>query len=1835
MPDDKLTREQFAEKIKSKYPEYKDVDNNELVDRIIKKYPDYKDQVQEVKKKDSSDSSGSQLTGSESQQPSQSPSESQPVQTNDQPTNDQNVWNTDTPMPFDNQIQQAPPAAPKPKPPTAQELFTQKAITKAKEKWGETGTFKNYPTPDEKINNLNSQKSLLDEKYTNLIKANPHQDLKALSESYQKELDESANQYGLIKQGDRYVVPKNDLEKYSKHLNDAIQEVQNEEGLKDKSFLKSAFNALTAGAAGVGADISRVIESVIPYSNKLGLGDYYQQGQQIYAQKAKYFQDDIDVSLKEGNYGAASGKAALNIIEQVPLLISMAVGNEAGAGTQVIQGLALGEGIKKMEDIKDSDASQAAKIYSGIMSALNFVALGTIGGNQIINNAKKLITEQGEQQAKSLLEKSYGTLFTNSAETLAKATSPALRGYAIGASTQLSNNLVEQATTNPNKDIMEGVNEAGITWALMDKATSIYGDIQNAKQTLDVAIGKVPKNIPFDDIARATGMVLEKDYLTKQNESLDESFQTVNKNRIEDIKQKIEFITEPRVTKEKISLLNNEINTELTKENPNIEQVGKFQNELNTLEPKKAFPEDEQLKSLMKERDGLDPVEGKVRKAEIDKELIPLLKDRQELKQKFFDETIKGIDDPMDQDVYKSEKEQAKEELKDILKVPKKAKSENEIEEYVPGETEKVTNLVTDPESFQYKPDSDMDTGKTEGVKSDLPTEENPVTIWKDPETGEKNVIEGHNKFNAAKEAGMEDIPVKEIKAGSKEEALAKAAFENVKKGEMAGITKTEDGYRIDKTGTEFDKEGNLIKKPGTIGISHKAQVKRAGELGQEAPEPGEGVTKEEAITHGRDLISKGADPEKMVQDFKTDKKISYDNISAVRARLEELAKETNKAIDQFGEDSPEAKAAFEKEGNWRKEIKPMQTEWAKIGMSQQGETDIDTGSLMGLKRAFKDKTGKDFTPTQEKKAKDLSEKVKLLTNEVEELKNKLTEAVDKAIKDNQGNKDKGIKERSKAIAKTIRKGKLSRPGVFSAATPASLVWDTALEIAAKTIEIGGATAEAVAKGIADGIEYIKNSDWYKGTDKKDEAEKAFMEFMENSIPSDETKSIKRLEKQLEDLQLKKVKPSRNKREISAKEKELKEKIFEEKVKLGLVPSKTEIPVNKKIITEAEKFDKLTTQFVDKKGNDFSMDEVRDIWDYAKKEYLDKESSYKDMLSGVSKDLGLTSEQVRYAISQPKGARQITDEMYTKQNRRNTAISVAKNWVKEADSSKVKKFLKAIPSFFFGLKVFGHGTVGMITHSGTNIFKPSSWNTYWPNFFRQFKYAYGPTAGYEKAMEDLTLEPDFTFWKRAGLAVEPSKVYDDYQSFSKYFGRLGVAGDRGFNALKIYRYDLAKSIYDKLSNVEKSDPNTAKEIAKIVNHSTGSANVIIPKALNVAFFAPRLEAARWARLIVEPAKAVNTFVNWNKATPAQKAAAKVVTKRAGEMLGTYAALLAANQGLLTASGSKQSINVTDPTKSDWMKFKAGDKTIELTGGIVSTLTFIARMIENSVQSQKSMKGLDKNRLSRVEKIVGNYARGKFSPFLSTVTDFATQADFMGRPLPFSKDKPKSGEERYTWPEYLLEQQAPIPIAEGINETIQTMKDKGITEVHAKQILEGAFTFFVVGGTGARIKNETPQKTDEERLSEKLVKNFQTKHDPSGITGKGMFDKPTLEGYTEVVHKLDKVNTDANKKMSEMSYKDFKQYLKDNNLKDDLSYYKRNNSEISNLQKAITELKEIKKEKEKEKLAKYISKDMKRLSESYKNKEDFEISDEVRQIYDQYLESHKELDEEKKEISEED
>lgn len=136
---------------------------------------------------------------------------------------------------------------------------------------------------------------------------------------------------------------------------------------------------------------------------------------------------------------------------------------------------------------------------------------------------------------------------------------------------------------------------------------------------------------------------------------------------------------------------------------------------------------------------------------------------------------------------------------------------------------------------------------------------------------------------------------------------------------------------------------------------------------------------------------------------------------------------------------------------------------------------------------------------TEEKKFfEDKSEKIKELEQRIKELEaekesgeaefNNIKESVGR--EDRRASKGDKIKEASKRLAAKIRKGKISRPDVFSASSPASLVWDGALEIIAKTVEAGG----SITKAVNDAWQHIQDSEWYKTANKdiKDKAKKGF-----------------------------------------------------------------------------------------------------------------------------------------------------------------------------------------------------------------------------------------------------------------------------------------------------------------------------------------------------------------------------------------------------------------------------------------------------------------------------------------------------------------------------------------------------------------------------------------------------------------------------------------------------------------------------------------------------------------------------------------------------------------------
>ena len=92
----------------------------------------------------------------------------------------------------------------------------------------------------------------------------------------------------------------------------------------------------------------------------------------------------------------------------------------------------------------------------------------------------------------------------------------------------------------------------------------------------------------------------------------------------------------------------------------------------------------------------------------------------------------------------------------------------------------------------------------------------------------------------------------------------------------------------------------------------------------------------------------------------------------------------------------------------------------------------------------------------------------------------------------------KSAKKEAKRIADAIRKGKISRPGMFMAATPASLVWDSALEATALTVIGVGEFTGTIADGITAGISLIRESAWYKSLTKSEqkESEKQFTRYV-------------------------------------------------------------------------------------------------------------------------------------------------------------------------------------------------------------------------------------------------------------------------------------------------------------------------------------------------------------------------------------------------------------------------------------------------------------------------------------------------------------------------------------------------------------------------------------------------------------------------------------------------------------------------------------------------------------------------------------------------------------------
>lgn len=842
-------------------------------------------------------------------------------------------------------------------------------------------------------------------------------------------------------------------------------------------------------------------------------------------------------------------------------------------------------------------------------------------------------------------------------------------------------------------------------------------------------------------------------------------------------------------------------------------------------------------------------------------------------------------------------------------------------------------------------------------------------------------------------------------------------------------------------------------------GVAARIRSDRAAAEMTNEPVAGEGVAPEVSVARGQQLLKDGADPEKSMSDFENTGKISEDDMALGRAHLGELEYKTNKTEEAFGSESPEFDTAKKAESDWYRRYSKMRTLWARLGQGQQGGVDIDTGTFSGLAREFRKNSGEEFTPKQAGKARKLSKSVNDARAGVENSKQKLYDKLDKEFGGSDPERraldaaNRTVREAADRLAKEETKTRVATAAKEKAA---SQIREKA---ARKALEAAQKTVRDAAAKLAKSENDSRIRETTRPENVQEQATKDALSIA-NEVVRENAKRLAKAENDARNAD-------------SARSKKAAEAIARDEAK-RLKQANARL---RKAAIDAAK--------AEVKARIARADTGKYLWSKARA-YIDAgDRDLIDVVRKVATETGRPIDEVRRELARPKGARKLTDELYQKQQTARRLHDTAKRWVAEQTQSGLSKVLPKLARMHFGLKTAGHGFVAMGTHAPSIAFQPHYWKTYAQNFGKMYTMVFS-RAAFELAVRDLEAEPNFVKANRAGLVNDPRKVEDfNNPQMAAYLGKISGAGNRGYFALKTLRQDMFDQQWNKLPKKLQTD-EMAEAIADGVNHATGVVRTPVNKYANVALFAPKLGLSRAAWLGVDPARAAATLYKMvadpKSVTPAERYFALAQVKEKATVVGTLLALLGANQGVLSATGQKQKINLTDPMSSDWLKFKGFGMNASYGNAMINMVRLPLRLAEIRASDGGKLKHIIYPDES-MGHVVQEFARTQFSPLASLATDIATKGDYQNRPLPqmpFSgppipvpKRLAAQGIKPYTWTEFALEQAFPIPAEEAAKEVFR--HGFGASPEQAKAYTKALFTIMLMTGTGGRVSEDLETK----------------------------------------------------------------------------------------------------------------------------------------------------------------
>lgn len=526
--------------------------------------------------------------------------------------------------------------------------------------------------------------------------------------------------------------------------------------------------------------------------------------------------------------------------------------------------------------------------------------------------------------------------------------------------------------------------------------------------------------------------------------------------------------------------------------------------------------------------------------------------------------------------------------------------------------------------------------------------------------------------------------------------------------------------------------------------------------------------------------------------------------------------------------------------------------------------------------------------------------------------------------------------------------------------------------------------------------------------------------------------------------------------------------------------------------------------------NPITQDERTAVWKWAKENGIDQGMDMEKVYDAVNQHFYAGQAKpgwIHDIFAGPKSpVRTLTNDLWRKQYNRKVMAQQAEDIVRRQAMGPIRKALRAIWAAPRSLAVLGHFGVFPISHGGDLIFRPASWGTFLKGTYRTYAHSWNAAKTAQMLHDYMHSDKLYDLALRSELDVGPRSHATGILSAGK-----NTISSRAWDMLTLMRFELWKKQMGKYLKDGMTDEQAldiGQQLANWANHATGSAplNIKVGKYTVTGgelLFGPKLTGSKIARLTLDPAKTLSTIARMASGdasvTAGERAAAWTRLSGATQFAIANAGFLAVNAGVLAMLGSKQKINYTDPTKGDFLQFKAPVMGTPVEGnvpGLHSEIKFLANTLAVSFASKnpsrlaiwlshmgypqfrqfeaglaKSMGGDSKRQT--LQKLIGGYLLSKTQPGIQHGVESVYGEDWMGRPMPWSNDPGKPGKTRLGWAEWAATM-GPIPLEGPIKFVYDEMRRSGASALDST----GYVKALIIGGLGLpgfHIREETPPR----------------------------------------------------------------------------------------------------------------------------------------------------------------